>query len=211
MSAILLLSAVLIGWLGAAPAAAQCSGGMMGMCMGGENCHAPGEQCSSTNCPEGMMGSCMDSTECNSGMMGGCHEGGGGGMGCGMEECPMGEECMMGMMGECGSGMMSGCQEMMEDCCGNTSPTDRRAVRLHLNPNPFNPTTNLSFTLQEAANIDLRIFDSAARQVRVLAAGNFSAGEHIVGFSADNLPAGIYFARLQVAQETAIVKLVLLK
>jgi len=189
------------------PAAAQCSGGMMGGCSGSENCHDPGEQCTEQNCPEGMMGSCMEDTSCAGGMMGGCHEGGG--SPCPMEECPM-ENCPMPEMCEM-MGMMGGCEEMMGGCCEVESPGARHRVRLHSNPNPFNPTTSLSFTLQEATSVDLRIYDISAREVAVLASGRLEAGNHAVAFSAENLPAGIYLARLITPGAVSLQKLVLLK
>ncbi len=201
---------VLVGIMGyTSPAAAQCSGSMMGMCSGSENCHEPGEECTAQNCPEGMTGSCMDSTGCSGGMMGNCHEDSS--SSCPMEECPM-ENCPMPEMCEM-MGMMGGCGEMMGECCAQSTPGARRAwVRLHSSPNPFNPVTTLSFTLTEASNVDLRIFDISAREVANLATGLKSAGNHVVAFSAANLPAGIYFARLQIpASAASVQKLVLLK
>jgi len=207
--AFLALSALLVAWLGVTPAAAQCNGSMMGGCSGGENCHDPGEQCTSQNCPEGMMGSCMEDTSCAGGMMGGCHEGGGGGTPCPMEECPM-ENCPMPEMCEM-MGMMGGCEEMMGGCCQTEAPRDRYRARLHSMPNPFNPTTSLSFTLQEAADVDLRIYDISGREVALLAAGQLEAGDHSLAFSGENLPAGIYLARLIAPGTVSIQKLVLLK
>ena len=207
-AALLALPGVLVVWLGATPAAAQCNGSMMGGCSGGENCHEPGEACTSQNCPSGMMGSCMEDTTCTGSMMGGCHEGGGG-TPCPMEECPM-EDCPMPEMCEM-MGMMGGCEEMMGGCCEVESPGARHRTRLHSNPNPFNPITSLSFTLQDAADVDLRIYDIRAREVALLASGRLEAGSHSVAFSAENLPAGIYLARLSTPGTVSLQKLVLLK
>jgi hypothetical protein len=181
---------------------------MMGGCSGSENCHEPGEQCSQENCPGGMMGSCMDDSTCQGGMMGGCHEGGGGSP-CPVEECPM-ENCPMPEMCEM-MGMMGGCEEMMGGCCEGEGSVIRHRARLHSNPNPFNPTTSLNFSLEEAANVDLRIYDTAAREVAKLAQGRMDAGNHIIAWSAPDLPAGIYLARLATPGFISVQKLVLLK
>jgi hypothetical protein len=196
----LLVMAILV-WQ--SPAAAQCSGSMMGGCSGSENCHDPGEECTAQNCPEGMMGSCMEDSTC----MGECHEGGG--SPCPMEECPM-ENCPMPEMCEM-MGMMGGCEEMMGGCCDMGTTAAHRRIQMRSNPNPFNPTTSLSFALQEAMHVDLRIYDISAREVALLAHGTLEAGSHTVAFSAENLPAGIYLARLITPGAVSLQKLVLLK
>ena len=47
-------------------------------------------------------------------------------------------------------------------------------------PNPCNPLTNISFTLAEPSNVDLRIVDLRGRVVRHLYEGPASRGEHVV-------------------------------
>lgn len=208
--AALLSLALVWGSLSSTPAVAQCSGGMMGICQGGESCHDSTQQCTPGNCPGGMMGSCMDSTQCNNGMMGNCHEGSGGGSPCPMEECPM-ENCPMPEMCEM-MGMMGGCGEMMGSCCDQSNPGTRRTrVHLHSSPNPFNPVTTLNFSLTEAANLDLRVYDLAGREVAQLASGVFPAGNHSVAFNGTHWSTGIYLARLQTPGSVAVEKLVLLK
>jgi hypothetical protein len=153
----------------------------------------------------------MDDSTCSGGM-GGCHEGGGGGE-CTMPGCPMQSMCeMMGM--NC-NGMMGGCPD--SSAChgggGGATLRDRARNHMHLDgkPNPFNPTTTLTFALPEAVDVDLRLYDVNARLVEVLAAGHFQAGSHAVVFDGSNLPAGIYMARLQAGGEVSTVKLVLVK
>ncbi|MDX1430497.1 MAG: T9SS type A sorting domain-containing protein, partial [Rhodothermales bacterium] len=78
-------------------------------------------------------------------------------------------------------------------------------------PNPFNPTTTLRFSLREAGEINLAVYDIVGRHVKTLASGQFSAGSHDVTFSADNLPSGTYVYRLQTASGPVAGTLVLLK
>ncbi|MBT8400590.1 MAG: T9SS type A sorting domain-containing protein [Rhodothermia bacterium] len=78
-------------------------------------------------------------------------------------------------------------------------------------PNPFNPTTNIRFSLREAGEIHLAVFDIVGRHVKTLATGNFSAGSHDVSFSADNLPSGTYVYRLRTEAGLKAGTLILLK
>jgi hypothetical protein len=78
-------------------------------------------------------------------------------------------------------------------------------------PNPFNPTTNIRFSLRESGNVSLAVFDVAGRHVKTLASGVFEAGSHDVTFSADNLPSGTYLYRLQTPAGPVSGSLVLLK
>ncbi len=78
-------------------------------------------------------------------------------------------------------------------------------------PNPFNPTTEISFALPQASDVKLGVFNMLGQQVAVLAAGSFEAGWHSVNFDAANLPAGLYFYRIEANAFTAIKKMMLLK
>ncbi len=64
-------------------------------------------------------------------------------------------------------------------------------------PNPFTQSTIISFTLPAAAYITLALFDATGREVRRIASGYFGAGAHEVAFARGNLPAGVYFYRLE--------------
>lgn len=78
-------------------------------------------------------------------------------------------------------------------------------------PNPFNPTTLITFHLPAAAVATLKVFDLAGREVATLINGKLSAGEHRVQFNAGALAAGVYLYRLQSGENTATRKLVLLR
>ncbi len=63
-------------------------------------------------------------------------------------------------------------------------------------PNPFNPSTSISFSLPAANHVTLTAYDLTGREVCELAIGRFEQGEHSVMFDGSDLPSGIYFARL---------------
>jgi hypothetical protein len=78
-------------------------------------------------------------------------------------------------------------------------------------PNPFNPTTTITFSLPRAAKVEVNVYDLTARHVQTLADKHFEAGEHSLLFDGSTLPSGIYFARLQSGGFSKTQKMVLLK
>ncbi|MFN0149589.1 MAG: FlgD immunoglobulin-like domain containing protein [bacterium] len=70
-------------------------------------------------------------------------------------------------------------------------------------PNPFNPSTQIAFTLDVAAPVELRIYDSAGALVRTLVDRPQTAGNHAVEWNgADDsgrpVASGTYFYQLRV-------------
>ncbi|MDT8324492.1 MAG: FG-GAP-like repeat-containing protein, partial [Bacteroidota bacterium] len=70
------------------------------------------------------------------------------------------------------------------------------AATLHPNyPNPFNPTTTLSFSLPYESDMRMLVFDGLGRTVKSWE-GRYSAGTHTLVFDAGGLSSGVYFYRL---------------
>jgi len=59
-------------------------------------------------------------------------------------------------------------------------------------PNPFNPTTTISFDLPKASTVRLDIFDLKGRQIRTQTVNYTSSGRHAISLSAEGIPTGIY-------------------
>lgn len=78
-------------------------------------------------------------------------------------------------------------------------------------PNPFNPTTVLSFDVPRSSRVTLSIYDLTGRLVKTLADRVYAQGSYRLSFDGSNLPSGIYFARLQGKSFSKTQKLVLLK
>lgn len=83
-------------------------------------------------------------------------------------------------------------------------------------PNPFNPTTSLSYRLDRPARVRLTVYDVTGREVKNLVSQFQFEGQYTISWeSTDNagirVPSGTYFARLQVENESAIRKMVLMK
>jgi len=65
-------------------------------------------------------------------------------------------------------------------------------------PNPFNPTTNINYSLSKPGNVTLKVYDVKGRLVETLVDGYKSASSHNVGWNAVNVASGIYFYSLSV-------------
>lgn len=77
-------------------------------------------------------------------------------------------------------------------------------------PNPFNPTTQISFTLAEADAIRLTVYDLLGRPVALLRNGVHSAGSHTASFDAGNLATGLYLYRLETSSGVNFTRKMLL-
>ena len=78
-------------------------------------------------------------------------------------------------------------------------------------PNPFNPSTTVSFALPESANVSLEVYNSAGQRVAVLVDGMRAEGRHDVTFNASDLSSGIYIIHLTALGERAVNKITLIK
>jgi hypothetical protein len=93
----------------------------------------------------------------------------------------------------------------------NTLINHHSTLSTSVQPNPFNPTTVVSFELRDASYVSLRIYDTAGRLVETLVNGWRDAGDHQITFDGSGLPSGIYFAKLTAGDFSQVQKLVLLK
>ncbi len=64
-------------------------------------------------------------------------------------------------------------------------------------PNPFNPTTQLSFDLEAPMDVRLAVYDMLGREVAVLLDGLQPEGRSTVTFDAQELPSGLYLYRIE--------------
>jgi len=78
-------------------------------------------------------------------------------------------------------------------------------------PNPFNPSTVLSYQLPVASHVNLRIYDTAGRLVTELVNGLRDAGVHQVTWDGSGLPSGLYFCRIEAGSFTHVIKMMLVK
>lgn len=83
---------------------------------------------------------------------------------------------------------------------------------LHPNyPNPFNPSTTISFDVPAASRVRLTVFDVAGRHVSTLTNEPFGAGRHNVEWDAGGVASGMYFVRMQSGDFSATQAVTLVK
>ena len=78
-------------------------------------------------------------------------------------------------------------------------------------PNPFNPTTVVSYQLPVVSDVRLGVYDLLGREVAVLVDGHRTAGTYSVRWDASGFASGVYFYRLNAGQYVESRKMVLMK
>ena len=78
-------------------------------------------------------------------------------------------------------------------------------------PNPFNPSTTVSYVLPVSSNVDLRVFDSAGKCVAGIVNGRQSAGQYSYPFAGKALQSGLYFCRWAAGDRVFTKRMALLK
>ncbi|MBK8551862.1 MAG: T9SS type A sorting domain-containing protein [Ignavibacteria bacterium] len=75
---------------------------------------------------------------------------------------------------------------------------NEQALTLNNYPNPFNPSTAISYTLIENSFVNLKVYNSLGREVASLVNEKQNPGNHTVNFNAGNLSSGVYYYTMTV-------------
>ena len=83
-------------------------------------------------------------------------------------------------------------------------------------PNPFNPSTTITYVLPEISNVDLAIYDLRGQLIKKLISGSVRSGVHTVKWDGKNenggkVSAGIYLYKIYTGKYTSTNKMILLK
>lgn len=81
-------------------------------------------------------------------------------------------------------------------------------------PNPFNPSTTISYRLFKPTSVSLKVYSLTGKEVATLVEAQQNAGTYTVEFNAVNHPdlsSGIYFYKLQTEYSSDIKKMILTK
>ncbi len=78
-------------------------------------------------------------------------------------------------------------------------------------PNPFNPTTQISYQIPKNGFVNLVVYNSLGQQVTTLVNKIQNSGKYSVRFNAANLPSGIYIYKLQAGEFCSTKKMLLTK
>ena len=78
-------------------------------------------------------------------------------------------------------------------------------------PNPFNPTTTISYNLYNSTNIKIEIYNTLGQRISELVNLNQQAGFHRTSFDASGLPSGIYIYKISTPYYSESKKMILVK
>jgi len=94
----------------------------------------------------------------------------------------------------------------------NEAPIAPEVFALYPNyPNPFNPVTNINFSLPENQKVNLGIYSVTGRLVESLLNEDRVSGFHSVQWNAGRHASGVYFYRLDAGANSKTQKMILLK
>ena len=78
-------------------------------------------------------------------------------------------------------------------------------------PNPFNPSTKISYSIKEEGLVTLKVYDILGKEIATLVNENKPAGIYEVEFNASALPSGMYIYKIQSGSFTDVKKMLLTK
>ncbi len=83
-------------------------------------------------------------------------------------------------------------------------------------PNPFNPTTEIAYSIPKKDQVIINIYDIQGKKVKTLVNSQITAGNYQVTWDAKNdlgkvMPAGLYFYKLQTTNQVQTQKMILVK
>jgi len=81
-------------------------------------------------------------------------------------------------------------------------------LRIGVYPNPSLGVYNLQFTVYCLQWVTAKIYSVDGTEIETLFEGKFNVGEHLVRFDISDLPAGLYFLKVQAGDEIVIIKVV---
>jgi hypothetical protein len=78
-------------------------------------------------------------------------------------------------------------------------------------PNPFNPTTKISFSIPKFGLTIIKAYNINGRQLETLTNEVLSVGNYSIGWNASDYPSGVYLIRMESGDFTQTQKVVLVK
>jgi hypothetical protein len=88
----------------------------------------------------------------------------------------------------------------------NTSVTP---IKFEIYPNPMNGTGRVKYVLDQTGIVNINMYDVTGKMVKSIYSGNANQGLQIVDFDSSDIPAGVYFCRLESDHLTQTQKVVI--
>jgi flagellar hook assembly protein FlgD len=78
-------------------------------------------------------------------------------------------------------------------------------------PNPFNPTTTISFSIPQLGMVSLKVYDITGKLVTTLINEQMNIGYHSIDWDGTNQSSGMYLVRMESGEYVETQKLLLVK
>jgi hypothetical protein len=78
-------------------------------------------------------------------------------------------------------------------------------------PNPFNSSTLIEYSIPNASDVTIKIYDVLGEEIEILVDEFNLPGNYSIHFNAENLPSGVYLCNMQAGDFSANKKLILLR
>lgn len=78
-------------------------------------------------------------------------------------------------------------------------------------PNPYNPTTTISYNVPLPSNVKVTVFDMTGRELQTLVDAEHTPGDHTIQFDASNLASGVYLYRVETSYDMVVNKMLLMR
>ncbi|MDP4190936.1 MAG: T9SS type A sorting domain-containing protein, partial [Bacteroidota bacterium] len=78
-------------------------------------------------------------------------------------------------------------------------------------PNPFNPSTSISFSIPQRHFVSLKLYDLLGREVAQIISSEFEAGTHTIKFAPRDIPSGVYLYKLESGSHILSRKMVIIR
>jgi hypothetical protein len=78
-------------------------------------------------------------------------------------------------------------------------------------PNPFNPVTQIKYSIKEDSPVSLKVYDILGNEIAVLVNSEQPAGNYTVNFDASKLSSGIYLYSISANNFYSVKKMIVLK
>ncbi|MFZ2325233.1 MAG: T9SS type A sorting domain-containing protein, partial [Ignavibacteriaceae bacterium] len=93
----------------------------------------------------------------------------------------------------------------------DTLSTKTSNYEIYCYPNPFNPTTTITYSIKEPGLVTIKVFDLTGQEVANLVNEEKEAGSYFIKFDASELPSGIYIYKIDAGNFTQSQKMLLIK
>ena len=78
-------------------------------------------------------------------------------------------------------------------------------------PNPFNPSTNIEYSLLEQGYANISVYDLQGRVIKELVSEYKDQGDYKIVWDATNVPSGVYFIQMNINSFASTQKVMLIK